>query len=112
MQPIGEYLLGYRQTFADFKVGQSMRQRADWMTPMDDQILELLQSAGIVLTPSIIAYNLDLSREGVTRRLQELTSYGLVRRVERGKYEITEDGAAYLIGDLDASQQEDEYENN
>lgn len=79
-----------------------MRQRADWMTPMDDQILELLQSAGIVLSPSIIAYNLDVSREGVARRLQELTSYGMVSRVERGKYEITESGSKYLTGDLDA----------
>ncbi len=84
-----------------------MRQRADWMTPMDDQILELLQSAGIVLSPSIIAYNLDVSREGVTRRLSELTSYGMVCRVERGKYEISEKGQQYLTGELDANELED-----
>lgn len=85
-----------------------MRQRADWMTPMDDRILELLQSAGIVLSPSIIAYNLDASREGVTRRLQELTSYGLVNRVDRGKYEITKKGTGYLAGELDADNLERE----
>lgn len=78
------------------------------MTPMDDRILELLQSVGIVLSPSIIAFNLDVSREGVTRRLQELTRHGLVSRVERGKYEITEDGSEYLAGDLDASELEKE----
>lgn len=83
-----------------------MRQRADWMTQMDDQILELLQSAGIVLSPSIIAYNLDVSREGATRRLQKLTNYRLVDRVERGKYKISKSGSEYLMGKLDASKLE------
>lgn len=81
-----------------------MRKRADWMTPMDDRILELLQSAGIVLSPSIIAFNLDVSREAVNRRLKELAAYGLVIYVERGKYEISEAGQKYLEGELDAME--------
>jgi len=51
------------------------------MTPLDDRVLEILQSSGLVLSRSIIAYNLDKSREAVNRRLQELTDYGLVERV-------------------------------
>lgn len=77
-----------------------MRQPADWMTPMDDRILEVLQSAGIVLSPSIIAYNLGKSREAVSRRLAELSNAGLVRKLERGKYEITSRGSNYLSGDF------------
>nr|WP_276282667.1 MarR family transcriptional regulator [Halorussus sp. DT72] len=84
-----------------------MRYRADWMTPMDERVLELLQSAGLVLSPSIIAYNLGSSREGVSRRLQELTNHGLVNRVERGKYELSKEGEQFLAGDLDASELED-----
>ncbi|EFW91973.1 hypothetical protein ZOD2009_10860 [Haladaptatus paucihalophilus DX253] len=83
-----------------------MRLRAEWMTPMDDCVLELLQSAGIILSPSIIAFNLDLRREGVNRRLNELVEYGLVVRVERGKYEISETGEQYLASELDASELE------
>lgn len=75
-----------------------MRLPADWMTPMDDDILELFHSADLVLTPSIIAYNIDYSREEVNRRLSQLESHGVVNRVERGKYRITTLGEEYLAG--------------
>ncbi len=76
------------------------------MTPMDNRILEVLQSSGLVLSPSIISYNLDVSREAVNRRLKELTAYGMVEKVDRGKYEISEEGRAYLAGELDADDLE------
>lgn len=75
-----------------------LRHPADWMVPMDDEILELFHSAHLVLTPSIIAYNIDRSREEVNRRLTELTEHDLVDRVGRGKYRITEFGEQYLRG--------------
>lgn len=71
-----------------------------WMTPMDDDILELFHSTDLVLTPSIIAYNTGYSREEVNRRLGVLTDHGLMHRVERGKYRITERGEEYLTGGL------------
>jgi len=83
-----------------------MRKPAEWMTPLDDRILEAL-NAGLVLSPSIIAYNIEKSREAVSRRLSELADRGLVRRVERGKYEITDRGRAYLKGELEAEDLED-----
>lgn len=83
-----------------------MRKPADWMRPLDDRILEALQSCGLVLSPSIIAYNIDKSREAVSRRLPELTAYGPVDRVDRGKYRITDDGEQYPAGELDASELE------
>ena len=82
-----------------------MRQPADWMTPMDDRILEVL-NAGLILSPTIIAYNIDKSREAVGRRLSKLSEAGLIKRIERGRYEITERGRAYLTGELDASDLE------
>lgn len=80
-----------------------MRKRGEWMTPMDDLLLEALESSDMVLSPSIISFNLDLSREAVNRRLQELADHGLVEKIERGKYEITDEGRGYLSGDFDAS---------
>lgn len=81
-----------------------MRRPADWMQPMDDRILEALQSSGLILSPAIIAYNIDMSREAVTRRLKVLSEHGLVNKVERGKYEIRELGEQYLEGEIDAGK--------
>lgn len=75
-----------------------MRQPSAWMTPMDDDILEIFRTTDLVLTPAIIAYNTGYSREEVNRRLSELDDHGFVERVERGKYRITDVGAAYLSG--------------
>jgi len=79
-----------------------MRLPADWMSPMDDDILELFHSAELVLTPSIIAYNIDYSREEVNRRLSILEQHGVVERVERGKYRIATIGEEYLAGQAPA----------
>jgi predicted transcriptional regulator len=73
------------------------------MTGLDDRILEMLDSSGLVLSPSIIAYNLDRSREGVAKRIRKLERHGLIHRETRGKYRITEEGTAYLNGELDVS---------
>lgn len=84
-----------------------MRHPDDWMQlPTDDRILEALHSSGMVLSPAVIGKNIDRSREEVTRRLSVLVDYGLVIRVERGYYEITELGEQYLEGELDASNLE------
>ena len=77
-----------------------IRRPADWMTPMDDAILELFHSSELVLTPAIIALNIDRSREEVNRRLTALEEHGLVERVERGKYRMTGLGERYLRGEL------------
>jgi DNA-binding IclR family transcriptional regulator len=76
--------------------------------PIDDRILEVLRSSGLILTPSIIAYNIDKSREEVSRRLSELIERDFAERVERGKYQISDDGVAYLDGELDAGKLDEE----
>ena len=76
----------------------SLRQPGAWMTPMDDEILELFHSVHLVLTPSIIAYNIDRSREETNRRVSALEEHDLLERIERGKYRITPLGEEYLHG--------------
>lgn len=69
--------------------------------PIDDRILELLDSSGLILSPSVIAINIDKSRDEVNRRLTILLDHNLVTRVKRGYYEITDRGQEYLTGELD-----------
>ena len=71
--------------------------------PIDERILEALAN-GLVLSPAVIALNIDKSRSEVNRRLSELVCIGLVERVKRGYYEITDAGEQYLSGDLDPDE--------
>lgn len=82
--------------FAD---ARTVRRPGEWMVPMDDDILEVLYSSGLVLTPAVIAYNTGHSREQVNRRLRQLESNGLVKRVERGKYCLSPEGERYVEGE-------------
>lgn len=77
-----------------------VRHPREWMQPVDTRILELFHSSELVLTPTIIAYNIDYSAKEVNRRLLELEKYEFVRKVERGKYQMTELGERYLQGQL------------
>lgn len=75
------------------------RHRPEWMKPVDDAILDVLDASGLVLTPAVVAYNIDYHRDEVNRRLSRLSSEGFVERVERGKYRITSRGEQYVEGD-------------
>jgi predicted transcriptional regulator len=68
------------------------------MTKADYRILEALDDPEImtVVTPSVIAYNLDLSRVHVSRRLREHVERGLVEKVDSGKYRITDKGRSVV----------------
>jgi predicted transcriptional regulator len=67
----------------------------DWLTELDREIINVL-GTNLILTPSIIAENIERSRKGVSNRLSSLQAGGLVRKVERGKYELTEEGYRYM----------------
>ena len=75
-----------------------MRPRlAEWMTPVDRAILELLHNEGgsheLVLSPRLLAENSDWSRQTVREHLMTL-------RDDRGR--------AYLVGELDVEELESE----
>jgi predicted transcriptional regulator len=81
---------------------ERMRQAADWMAPSDDRILELIREYGN-LTPKAIDHFGGPSRQYASERCAELAKYGLLTRVYRGLYGITDEGCAYLDEELDAS---------
>ncbi len=84
-----------------------MREDADWMVPSDDTILELLRDHGN-LTPQAVEDFGGPSAGHAQDRLPLLADYGLVARISRGLYQITDAGEAYLDEELDASELEPE----
>ncbi|ELZ17350.1 hypothetical protein C477_14005 [Haloterrigena salina JCM 13891] len=84
-----------------------VRRPAEWMTPMDDEILGALHGTELVLTPAVVAFNTGFSRKEVNRRLIELADHGFVEKVERGKYRLTRRGERYLRGQLRATASAD-----
>lgn len=84
-----------------------IRRPAEWMTPMDDEILAALHGTELVLTPAVVAFNTGFSRKEVNRRLIELADHGFVEKVERGKYRLTRRGERYLRGQLPATSSSD-----
>lgn len=81
-----------------FRDPQSVRKSDEWMTPMDDEILQVFNSTQLVLSPSIISRNIHRSRDAVNRRLRTLEKHGFVSRVDRGRYTLTSHGDQYLHG--------------
>lgn len=79
-----------------------MRQRAEWMVPSDDLILEILRDEGN-LTPLAVSEFGGPSRQYARERLPKLTKYGLTERISAGLYRISDEGLAYLNEELDAS---------
>lgn len=80
----------------------NMRQAAEWMTPADDRILELIREHGN-LTPKAVDDFGGPSRQYTSSRCAKLAEYGLLNRVHHGLYGITDEGEAYLDEELDAS---------
>lgn len=72
------------------------------MQPSDEYILEALQEEGNLTAQAL--GEMDVCAANTARhRLPILTDYGLVQRISTGLYRITEEGEAFLDGDLDAS---------
>nr|WP_254280668.1 winged helix-turn-helix domain-containing protein [Halomicroarcula marina] len=84
-----------------------MRPRVSWMNQTDDRILALLDESGLMLSPAVIAVNLDYTRNWVSKRLALLLDAGLVQKSQSSYYEITDLGEQYLSGEIDASVLED-----
>lgn len=85
-----------------------MRKHADWMVPLDERIMEFLNETGNH-PPSAIrdeladaGVDLDYSANYVNMRCRRLSEPSLLANVGGGTYSITDDGEAFLRGDLDA----------
>ena len=80
-----------------------VRQRAEWMRPVDEHILETMRDEGN-MTPDALENTFDVTVANyASNRLSELAKYGLVERLGTGLYRLTDDGRAFLDEELDAS---------
>jgi len=80
-----------------------VRQRADWMRPVDEQIMETMRDEGN-MTPYALDETFDVTVANyASNRLSKLADYGLVERLGRGLYRLTAEGEAFLNEELDAS---------
>jgi len=85
-----------------------MRKSAEWMSqPADDRILEVIRDKGnmtpIALSRDGEVARIDIGRKWAGERCRKLAKYGLLRRVDKGLFGITEEGIAYLDEELDAT---------
>ena len=69
----------------------------DWITNLDREILALLGNTGVIMTPAVIAKNIDRSRTSVSRRLSTLEAGNMIEKVDRGNYRISDEGHARMI---------------
>jgi len=77
------------------------------MNQTDDRILELLDESGLILSPAVIAVNLEYNRSWISRRISKLVDAGLVETINEGYYRITDLGRDYLEGEIDVKELED-----
>jgi DNA-binding IclR family transcriptional regulator len=75
-----------------------MKERPEWMSNTDVLLLVALNSSELlpVQSPTILAYNLGMSREHASRRLATLSDHGYVTKVEDGKYSVSDQGETFL----------------
>jgi Mn-dependent DtxR family transcriptional regulator len=78
-----------------------MRPRIDWMTRSDDRTLKFLAEKEIVASASVIAVNIDYNPSYLSRRCRKLAAAGLLERVDKSNYGLTDLGERYLSGDVD-----------
>lgn len=79
------------------------RQCAEWMTQTDEVILETMREEGN-MTPQALDDTFDVAAANYARdRLSVMLDYGLVEKLGRGLYRLTDDDRAFLDEELDAS---------
>jgi len=73
------------------------------MRPIDEHIMETMRDEGN-LTPYALDETFDVAAANyASNRLSTLADYGLVERLGRGLYRLTDEGEAFLDEELDAS---------
>lgn len=82
-----------------------VREHADWMRPVDDRILESLRETGN-LTPRALEDFGITSKSHASDRLSKMAKYGLVERISRGLYGLTDTGREFLNEEIDGDELE------
>jgi len=92
--------------FSALPVGhrEQMVEQVPWMAPVDYEILLFFDKHPIIVSPRVLAVNIEYDRQYVSKRCRALTEAGLLTAVDTGLFELTETGQTYLEGELDVSE--------
>lgn len=83
-----------------------MRKSGAWMTIWDDRILEYIDREGSGSPKQLKESGyIRVSKSHISRRLRTLAEHGLLTNLGNGVYVITDDGEAYLEGELDTADE-------
>lgn len=80
---------------------------AEWMDPVDEELLRLLRDEEIFM-PDQLAEEVEPRAPHVAYRCRELAKYGLATKHAMGMYDISDLGERYLAGEIDPSDLERE----
>lgn len=84
-----------------------MYPEVDWLRPSDRYILEYMDAARrpdgspSEFTPKVVSRNTSFKRKHCGERLRVLSEKGLVDKIDRGVYRITELGEQFVADELD-----------
>ncbi|WP_200820873.1 MarR family transcriptional regulator [Halobellus limi] len=76
-----------------------MVERISWFSPVDYEIFLFLEDHDILISPKMLAENIEYDRQYVYKRLRVLTEAGLLES-DDGIYELTDLGRDFLAGDV------------
>jgi len=86
---------------------EEMVERVSWFSPVDYEILIFFEDHDILVSPKVIANNIDYDRQYVSKRCVELMDKGLLRKDETSLYELTDLGRDFLEGTIEAPEIEE-----
>ncbi|TYT61001.1 MarR family transcriptional regulator [Natrialba swarupiae] len=76
------------------------------MAPVDYEILLFFDEHPIIVSPHVLAVNIDYDRQYVSKRCGALVGAGLLGSVDTGLYELSDQGNAFLEGKIDGQELE------
>lgn len=81
-----------------------MRKHADWMSIVDERILEFLAEHGprqpSQIREGLAEHGMEYNGKYLGRKCGELADHGLLQNLGNGIYTVTERGERYLSGEL------------
>lgn len=84
-----------------------MRKPADWMSRLDDRILEYTLETGWGSAAQLIDHDdIDVSQSYASRRFSLLGDHDLLEHMQNGVYHMTPKGKYYLAGGYNVATEE------
>ncbi|MBZ6496461.1 MarR family transcriptional regulator [Natrinema longum] len=83
-----------------------MVERVPWMAPVDYEIMLFFEDHPILVSPRVLAANIEYDRQYVSKRCRALADANLLEIIDTGLYQLTDTGKEYLKGELDVSDLE------